>query len=173
MCIQSDKTSSPVRSITVSSKQIADENKIARSCGWFSIRYFRPLTLSGDPARFIFVNASKYGVVWPNVAFFIIMHAAFLHALWRIVTEPDLHRIWVACYIVGLFGGLGVTAGAHRLWSHKTYNASLPVRILLMIFFTSAGENDIFTWSRDHRLHHKYTETDADPHNSRRGGFFA
>jgi stearoyl-CoA desaturase (delta-9 desaturase) len=42
-----------------------------------------------------------------------------------------------------------------------------------MMCFTSAGENDIYTWSRDHRLHHKFTETDADPHNSRRGGFFA
>lgn len=29
------------------------------------------------------------------------------------------------------------------------------------------------TWVRDHRLHHKYTETDADPHNSRRGAFFS
>lgn len=28
-------------------------------------------------------------------------------------------------------------------------------------------------WSRDHRVHHKYSETDADPHNARRGFFFA
>lgn len=34
-------------------------------------------------------------------------------------------------------------------------------------------QNDIYTWARDHRLHHKFTETDADPHNSRRGAFFA
>ena len=26
---------------------------------------------------------------------------------------------------------------------------------------------------RDHRVHHKYTETDADPHNANRGFFFA
>lgn len=26
---------------------------------------------------------------------------------------------------------------------------------------------------RDHRLHHKYTDTDADPHNARRGFFFS
>lgn len=25
----------------------------------------------------------------------------------------------------------------------------------------------------DHRVHHKYTETDADPHNAARGFFFA
>jgi fatty-acid desaturase len=26
---------------------------------------------------------------------------------------------------------------------------------------------------RDHKLHHRYTETNADPHNSKRGFFFA
>lgn len=25
----------------------------------------------------------------------------------------------------------------------------------------------------DHRVHHKYSETDADPHNAKRGFFFA
>lgn len=28
-------------------------------------------------------------------------------------------------------------------------------------------------WARDHRVHHKYSETDADPHNARRGFFFS
>jgi len=26
---------------------------------------------------------------------------------------------------------------------------------------------------RDHRVHHRYTDTDADPHNSNRGFFFS
>ena len=34
-------------------------------------------------------------------------------------------------------------------------------------------QNSIWEWVRDHRLHHKYSETDADPHNSRRGFFFS
>lgn len=37
------------------------------------------------------------------------------------------------------------------------------------IFF----QNHIYEWSRDHRVHHKYSETDADPHNAKRGFFFA
>jgi len=31
----------------------------------------------------------------------------------------------------------------------------------------------ILDWSRDHRSHHKYSETNADPHNSNRGFFFS
>ena len=45
--------------------------------------------------------------------------------------------------------------------------------MLLAIFQTAAMQNDIYEWCRDHRAHHKYTDTDADPHNSRRGFFFA
>jgi len=37
------------------------------------------------------------------------------------------------------------------------------------IFF----QNDICEWARDHRVHHKFSETDADPHNATRGFFFS
>ncbi len=68
---------------------------------------------------------------------------------------------------------MGITAGAHRLWCHRSYKANLPLRIILMVLNTMALQNDIYEWSRDHRVHHKYSETDADPHNSNRGFFFA
>ena len=31
----------------------------------------------------------------------------------------------------------------------------------------------IYHWARDHRVHHKHSEQDADPHNATRGFFFA
>lgn len=34
-------------------------------------------------------------------------------------------------------------------------------------------QDDIYKWSRDHRVHHKYSETSADPHNAMRGFFFS
>ena len=42
-----------------------------------------------------------------------------------------------------------------------------------MICHCIAGQNSLFVWCRDHRVHHKYSESDADPHNSKRGFFFA
>jgi stearoyl-CoA desaturase (Delta-9 desaturase) len=38
---------------------------------------------------------------------------------------------------------------------------------------TMAVQNSMFEWVRDHRVHHKFTDTNADPHNSRRGFFFS
>ncbi|XP_021566832.1 stearoyl-CoA desaturase 5 [Carlito syrichta] len=83
---------------------------------------------------------------------------------WVLSSEP---------YFCFLLTALGVTAGAHRLWSHRSYKAKLPLRIFLAIANSMAFQNDIFEWARDHRAHHKYSETDADPHNARRGFFFS
>lgn len=154
-------------------KRRQEEYSISRQCGWFSIRYFSQSTdPSGDNVRYIFVNSNKYGIVWPNVVFFLLMHACFFYAMALVFINCWLEP-WVASYCVGVWSGIGISAGAHRLWSHKAYKAHFLVRMLLMILFTSAGQNDLYTWCRDHRLHHKFTETDADPHNSRRGAFFA
>jgi len=69
--------------------------------------------------------------------------------------------------------GLGIIVGMHRLWSHRSFEASLPLRVFLMFCASIANEGSIFHWVRDHRVHHKYSETDADPHNATRGFFFA
>ncbi|XP_048590652.1 stearoyl-CoA desaturase 5-like isoform X2 [Nematostella vectensis] len=79
--------------------------------------------------------------------------------------------IWtIACHFAG---GYGVTIGAHRLWAHRTFKAKWPLRFVIMLMNSMAAQNDIFEWSRDHRVHHKYSETDADPHNAKRGFFFS
>lgn len=68
---------------------------------------------------------------------------------------------------------LGITVGAHRLWSHRSFEASFVARVFLMLCNSVANQGSIYHWSRDHRVHHKYSETDADPHNASRGFFFA
>lgn len=69
--------------------------------------------------------------------------------------------------------GLGITAGVHRLWAHRSYKAALPVRVLLMLFNSLACQGSILRWARDHRVHHKYSERPADPHNATRGFAYA
>lgn len=78
-----------------------------------------------------------------------------------------------AGFLMGGIGGFGVTGGAHRLWSHRAYKAKTPLRVILMLCFSLSGQNTLYDWVRDHRVHHKFSETDADPHNSNRGFFFA
>lgn len=75
--------------------------------------------------------------------------------------------------ILIVWSGFGVTVGAHRLWAHRSFKAKLPLRIFLAIGQSIAGQNCLYIWCRDHRVHHKFSDTDADPHNSKRGVFFS
>jgi len=49
------------------------------------------------------------------------------------------HVIFVADYVYGYFGMMGFTAGVHRYWTHKSYKAKLPLRIILAVLFCTAG----------------------------------
>jgi len=74
---------------------------------------------------------------------------------------------------VAVLSSFGILAGAHRLWSHRAYKAKWPLRVILAIMQTIALQNSIYDWCRDHRVHHRYSETNADPHNANRGFFFS
>jgi len=76
-------------------------------------------------------------------------------------------------FILWPISGFGITVGVHRLWSHRSYEAAFSVRLLLMLCNSVANQGSIFHWARDHRVHHKFSETDADPHNATRGFFYA
>ncbi|XP_077086949.1 acyl-CoA desaturase [Siphateles boraxobius] len=110
-------------------------------------------------------------IVWRNVILMTLLHTAALYGLLLVPSASVFTLIWTfGCFV---FSALGITAGAHRLWSHRSYKASLPLRIFLAFANSMAFQNDIYEWSRDHRVHHKYSETDADPHNAVRGFFFS
>ena len=110
-------------------------------------------------------------IVWINVAKFVVIH--FLAICGVVVFPFAKWQTWVFFVFLKILSNLGVTAGAHRLWSHKSYKATLPYKIMVMFFNCISFQNSIYVWTRDHRVHHKFTETDADPHNARRGFFFA
>jgi len=66
----------------------------------------------------------------------------------------------------------GVIGGAHRLWSHRSFKASYPVRLFLGVGFVMANMNSISEWVMKHRAHHKYSDEDGDPYDTSRGFFF-
>jgi len=111
-------------------------------------------------------------IVWRNVILFAVLHLASIYGFYLLIFNAKLATIAWTLFLY-YFGGMGITAGAHRLWAHRTYKAKWPLRFLLMIMNCVAFQNDVIEWSRDHRVHHKYSETDADPHNATRGFFFA
>ncbi|XP_011878885.1 PREDICTED: acyl-CoA Delta(11) desaturase-like isoform X1 [Vollenhovia emeryi] len=111
-------------------------------------------------------------IVWKNVMTFSLLHLGALYGIYLLFTSAKLATI-VFTFLLYQLTGLGITAGAHRLWSHRSYKAKWPLQLLLMIMNTIAFQDAAIDWARDHRVHHKYSETDADPHNAKRGLFFS
>uniref|UniRef100_A0AAY5EGI3 Stearoyl-CoA desaturase b n=1 Tax=Electrophorus electricus TaxID=8005 RepID=A0AAY5EGI3_ELEEL len=68
-------------------------------------------------------------IVWRNVILMFLLHTG---ALYAIILIPKAHPFtWIWSYMCFIVTALGVTAGAHRLWSHRSYKAKLPLRIFL------------------------------------------
>lgn len=114
----------------------------------------------------------RWSIVWRNVFAFLYLHLGTLYGFYLILFQAKILTVVFAVLFAGL-SAMGVTAGAHRLWAHKCYKAKWPLRIFLTVLQTMAFQNHIYEWVRDHRVHHKFSETDADPHNAKRGFFFS
>ncbi|KAL9062648.1 MAG: hypothetical protein Q9157_008741 [Trypethelium eluteriae] len=105
-------------------------------------------------------------VNWLNVALIIGMPlAGCVASIWTPIRTPTL--IWAVLYY--FCTGLGITAGYHRLWAHTSYSATLPLKIFLAFCGAGSVEGSIRWWARDHRAHHRYTDTDKDPYSVRKG----
>ncbi|MEY2491074.1 MAG: hypothetical protein QOH24_25 [Verrucomicrobiota bacterium] len=76
-------------------------------------------------------------------------------------------------FILIALTGFSITAGYHRLFAHKTYEAKWPLRLIVLLFGASAFENSVLMWTSDHRRHHKHTDHDDDPYNITKGFFHA
>jgi stearoyl-CoA desaturase (Delta-9 desaturase) len=69
--------------------------------------------------------------------------------------------------------GMSITVGYHRLFSHKAFKASWPVKLFVLLFGAAAFENSALWWSSEHRKHHKHVDTDDDPYDITKGFFWA
>ncbi|RZC41216.1 hypothetical protein BDFB_010426 [Asbolus verrucosus] len=112
-------------------------------------------------------------IVWKKVFFFIYLHYGAAYGLYYFINNMIAWQTLLWTYFIILISTQGTGAGAHRLWAHRTYKAKLPLRILLTIYQTATLQKGIYDWCRDHRVHHKYSDTDCDPHNASRGFFYS
>lgn len=89
-------------------------------------------------------------VVWVKATFLMVIHILALYGI------GYAHKAKLATFFfsfaIGILSGIGVQCGAHRLWSHRSYKASLGLRIFLAVCQTMAGQKDIYYWVRDHRF---------------------
>jgi stearoyl-CoA desaturase (Delta-9 desaturase) len=61
--------------------------------------------------------------------------------------------------------GLGVTVGYHRLFTHRSFKTTRPVRVLLAVLGSMAVEGPVDEWVATHRKHHRFSDHAGDPHS--------
>ena len=111
-------------------------------------------------------------VCWSTVAGLSLIHVASVVGVLWIVVNPSASTLALAV-VMYILGGLAITAGYHRLFAHRTYRASPPVRWAMLAIGAASFQNSALSWSADHRAHHANTDRAADPHAVTRGVWFA
>nr|BAE97679.1 delta14-desaturase [Ostrinia scapulalis] len=111
-------------------------------------------------------------IIWPIVMVYVVMHIGAITGLLLVLggNVKIASIIWAVFY--SLVATEGAHMGAHRCFSHRAFKAKPLLKVILLIMQTISGQHSTYIWCRDHRQHHRYSDTDGDPHNSKRGMFY-
>jgi stearoyl-CoA desaturase (delta-9 desaturase) len=119
--------------------------------------------------------AAKPPVNWVTAILFATTFAVAVTVVpWYGIVHGYSATAWVFFFVFLAANGFSITAGYHRLWAHRTYEAHWSVRLVFMIFGARALQNSILIWATDHRRHHRFVDdNDADPYSAKRGFWFS
>ena len=70
--------------------------------------------------------------------------------------------LFVGLYVVCAFG---TTIGFHRYFTHRGFEAGLPVKAALAILGCMTMQGPVTQWVTDHRKHHALSDRPGDPHS--------
>jgi len=120
-------------------------------------------------------NSSKPPIRWLNLAVLGIppLIALFFVPWYGIKFGYDAYE-WGWFVALMVFCEMSITAGYHRLWSHKAYQAHPVLRVIFALGGACALQNHCITWASDHRRHHLHVDdNDKDPYSAGLGFWYS
>lgn len=102
---------------------------------------------------------------WKNVAMVSFFHLLAIPVVFTFSWQN------AAALLIGnwIVGSLGVGLGWHRLLTHRSFRAPKWLEYTLSILATMSMQDSPEKWIATHRMHHKFVDTDSDPHSARSG----
>jgi len=70
-----------------------------------------------------------------------------------------------------IISAVAVSAGYHRYFSHRTFNAPIWYEYVVLLLGPLSGSGPVLSWAGVHRMHHLYSDTHEDPHSPKYKGF--
>jgi fatty-acid desaturase len=72
---------------------------------------------------------------------------------------------WVVFLLSWLYHGMGITVGYHRLLSHRAFKCPKLLEYMIVSGGYLALEGSPVSWVATHRVHHRYSDHEGDPHS--------
>lgn len=113
-------------------------------------------------------------VNWTGALFLLLTPpVGIILTIYYLATEGFQWKIWLLAAVFYTLTASSITAGYHRYFSHRTFEARSWVKWFWALFGAAAFQNSILVWSREHRVHHRFVDTDNDPYSINKGFWFA
>lgn len=111
---------------------------------------------------------------WVNTLFLTLSPLSALFFTYLFFKNSEHYIAQIILAVVFYFAtGMSITAGYHRLFSHRAYKANPVLKLVYLLFGAAAFQNSALKWSADHRIHHNHVDDELDPYNINRGFFYA
>jgi len=119
-------------------------------------------------------NPGKKHIEWSTALFLIITPIiAVVGTPLYIVNVGFQWPLFLFALVFAAATNLSITAGYHRLFSHKSYDAHPIAKALFLLIGASAFQGSALKWSSDHRRHHAHIDGEKDPYNINEGFWYA
>jgi stearoyl-CoA desaturase (Delta-9 desaturase) len=111
---------------------------------------------------------------WTGFLFLTLSPVAALTLSWIHLSQQGfVWSIWITAILFAGLSQLSITAGYHRYFSHRAYSARPWLQWFWACFGAATFQNSIWIWARDHRIHHRFVDTEKDPYSIKRGFWWA
>lgn len=114
-------------------------------------------------------------LIWTTIIMFSLTALVAVTAVpWYGFTHGYSTSAWVAFGLFMVLSSMSITAGYHRLWAHRAYEAHRGVRVFMALWGACSLQNSILVWASGHRTHHRHVDdNERDPYSAGRGFWFS
>lgn len=97
-----------------------------------------------------------------------IFFVSFIYTAFMVVTNPQwIYLLWLAIGMIIVAGT--VSAYYHRYATHKSWNCPRWLEEGFLLLGGLFSFTQAISWVAAHRKHHRYADTDKDPHGPQKG----
>lgn len=87
-----------------------------------------------------------------------------IYSVYWIATHFNVENVLIL-YLTSFYTAMHVTLFAHRAWTHKAWQPHRIVNLYGLLMFSLLFVGNSLGWVSVHREHHRYTDTEKDPHS--------